>query len=302
MLSQDNNNSYSDNGLNNKIREEENYPFTSPYFLDNNKANRINKNNELIFNADFESGNLDSVQKYSYCEYDLYIRPDPSANNNRQGHRVWFYFQIKNTEKNQRVILNIVNFSKAKMALYRQGATPVVKSDKRPEWVRLPKDTVFLHRSNRHKKNYVLSIAFCFDDPDDTYYFAFSFPYTYTQLQNYLKNLEERNLPFLKRSFIGYSVEKKRLDLLTISNIENFNKPGKKKTVCITSRVHPGESPSSYVCEGLIDFLVSNDPIAKILRDNLIFKIIPCLNPDGVYHGNYRTCTLGYDLNRNWLK
>ena len=48
--------------------------------------------------------------------------------------RVWFYFQIKNTEKNQRVILNIVNFSKTKMALYRQGATPVVKSDKRPEW------------------------------------------------------------------------------------------------------------------------------------------------------------------------
>ena len=34
--------------------------------------------------------------------------------------------------------------------------------------------------------------------------------YRYTQLQNYLKNLEERNLPFLKRSFIGYSVEKKR--------------------------------------------------------------------------------------------
>jgi len=119
------------------------------------------------------------------------------------------------------------------MALYRQGATPVVKSDKRPDWVRIPKDTVFLHRSVRHKNNYILSIAFCFDDPDDTYYFSFSFPYTYTQLQNYLKSLEERNLPFLKRSFIGYSVEKKRLDLLTITNPEIYNKSGKKKTVFI---------------------------------------------------------------------
>jgi hypothetical protein len=214
--------------INNNVQEDINYPFASPFFV-NNEHKPIDKNNELIFNSDFESGNLESFHKYSYCEYDLYIRPDPSANNNKRGHRVWFYFQVKNTEKDQRVILNIVNFSKTKMALYRQGATPVVTSDKRPEWVRLPKDTVFLHRSQRHEKNYILSITFCFDDPDDTYYFAFSFPYTYSQLQIYLKKLETMNLPFLKRSFIGYSVEKKRLDLLTISNIENFNKPGKKK-------------------------------------------------------------------------
>jgi len=32
----------------------------------------------------------------------------------------------------------------------------------------------------------------------------------YSQLQIYLKKLETMNLPFLKRSFIGYSVEKKR--------------------------------------------------------------------------------------------
>lgn len=39
---------------------------------------------------------------------------------------------------------------------------------------------------------------------------------------------------------------------------------------------------------GIIDFLVSHHPIAKVLRDHLVFKIAPMLNPDGVYLGNYR--------------
>ena len=55
--------------------------------------------------------------------------------------------------------------------------------------------------------------------------------------------------------------------------------------VCIvlkTDRFNKLEFP------GVIDFLISNHPIAKILREHLVFKIVPCLNPDGVYLGNYR--------------
>ena len=42
------------------------------------------------------------------------------------------------------------------------------------------------------------------------------------------------------------------------------------------------------VLAGVIDFLISNHPIAKTLRDHIVFKIVPMLNPDGVYLGNYR--------------
>ncbi len=46
---------------------------------------------------------------------------------------------------------------------------------------------------------------------------------------------------------------------------------------------------SVCVCSiGVIDFLVSQHPVAQILRDHVIFKIVPMLNPDGVYLGNYR--------------
>ncbi|KAK2519791.1 Agbl4 [Columba guinea] len=108
---------------------------------------------------------------------------------------------------------------------------------------------------------------------------------------------------------------------------ENLCPGAEQKVVFITARVHPGETPSSFVCQvvvgmenwadpakprpacspfvfqqeewispnssslrqqGIIDFLVSQHPIAKVLRDNLVFKIAPMLNPDGVYLGNYR--------------
>lgn len=43
--------------------------------------------------------------------------------------------------------------------------------------------------------------------------------------------------------------------------------------------------------KGVIDYLVSQRPEAKALRDHFVFKIVPILNPDGVVNGNYR-CSL----------
>ena len=75
----------------------------------------------------------------------------------------------------------------------------------------------------------------------------------------------------------------------------------KKKCILLTGRVHPGESNSSYVIQGLIENLLSNDVLIDKLRKNFIFKIIPMLNPDGVILGNYRCNLNGYDLNRMWI-
>ncbi|XP_077701138.1 uncharacterized protein LOC144281984 isoform X10 [Canis aureus] len=82
---------------------------------------------------------------------------------------------------------------------------------------------------------------------------------------------------------------------------DNLREGAEKKVVFITGRVHPGETPSSFVCQGIIDFLISQHPIAHVLREHLVFKIAPMLNPDGVYLGNYRCSLMGFDLNRHWL-
>ena len=51
---------------------------------------------------------------------------------------------------------------------------------------------------------------------------------------------------------------------------------------------------------GVLRFICSDNPDAKVLRDNFVFKIVPMLNPDGVVHGNYRTSLSGNDLNRRY--
>jgi hypothetical protein len=74
-----------------------------------------------------------------------------------------------------------------------------------------------------------------------------------------------------------------------------------RNEIVIFSRVHPGESNSSWIMKGMIDFLVSNHPIALFLRSKFIFKLFPMLNPDGVRYGNYRCCLFGVDNNRKWI-
>jgi murein tripeptide amidase MpaA len=38
-----------------------------------------------------------------------------------------------------------------------------------------------------------------------------------------------------------------------------------------------------------------------MLNDNICFKIMPMLNPDGAFVGNYRTGIIGDDFNRKFM-
>jgi murein tripeptide amidase MpaA len=88
--------------------------------------------------------------------------------------------------------------------------------------------------------------------------------------------------------------------MITITSKEVSKTTQPKKGVFISARVHPGESNSSWVMKGIIDFLTSSQTEAKLLRDNFVFKIVPMINPDGVINGNYRCSLVGQDLNRRW--
>lgn len=62
--------------------------------------------------------------------------------------------------------------------------------------------------------------------------------------------------------------------------------------------MHPGEVASSHILNGFIKFLFSKCPETDSLLENFVFYIVPMVNPDGVIDGNFRTDSLGKNLNR----
>ena len=68
--------------------------------------------------------------------------------------------------------------------------------------------------------------------------------------------------------------------------------------IVILARQHSSHALTSTCIESIIDFLLSEDPIAVAFRSLFIIKIIPMVNPDGVVVGNSRTNLSGSDLNR----
>ena len=152
-------------------------------------------------------------------------------------------------------------------------------------------------------KYHTLTFSFDFNQittPIKYIYFAYCYPYSFTQLDLYLSSLNNYK-DILRFDEIGKSLEGNSLHMLIITNFtDSFDELANKKSIIFTARVHPGESNGSYVIQGVLEYLLSNDPGAKNLRKNFIFKIVPMLNPDGVIRGNFRMNILGKDLNRMW--
>ncbi|EDS40820.1 conserved hypothetical protein [Culex quinquefasciatus] len=135
-------------------------------------------------------------------------------------------------------------------------------------------------------------------------------------------NLDQRDDIYYYRELLTHSVEHRRVELLTITSFHGVQPEREprlrnlfpdertprchtfknKKIVFISSRVHPGETPASFVLNGFLSVLLDRKSIVAItLRRMYVFKIIPFLNPDGVYNGLYRSDTRGHNLNRVYL-
>ena len=72
--------------------------------------------------------------------------------------------------------------------------------------------------------------------------------------------------------------------------------------VFVTARVHPGETVASFMLDGILKSLLHPfDKRSSALRSLFQFKIIPILNPDGVYNGHFRLDSTGTNLNRCYI-
>lgn len=142
-----------------------------------------------------------------------------------------------------------------------------------------------------------------FKHDDDTVFFAHCYPFTYSDQIEFLDVVcTYDNKDKVRKTVLCKSLAGNDVDMLIVTNFASDPlEISMRKSIILTSRVHPGETNASWIMKGVIDFLVSEDPQAHFLRNTFVFKIIPMLNPDGVIVGNYRCSLMGQDLNRQWV-
>lgn len=200
-------------------------------------------------------------------------------------------------------------------SLFNSGMLISIYSEKKAEnekigWFNGGKNIQYypnsLFKYVRDAKRFLSSLTFSFEFEyeNDTVYFVNTLPFTYTDLEKDLNELQKNDLKnnFILRKTLCTTLAGNNLDYLNITSndcsVESYNS---KKAIIIMARVHPGETVGSWMMKGMIDFLCSECEEANLLRNNFVFKIIPMMNPDGVISGNYRTSLAGCDLNRRWI-
>ncbi|XP_059952108.1 cytosolic carboxypeptidase 4 [Mesoplodon densirostris] len=274
----------------------------------------------LRFFSKFESGNLRKAIQVRELEYDLLINADVNSTQHQQ----WFYFKVSGMRDAVPYRFNIINCEKAN-SQFNYGMQPTLYSVKeallgRPAWVRTGYEICYYKNHYRQsaaitgaesgKCYYTLTFAVTFPHAEDVCYLAYHYPYTYTALMTHLDVLEKSVNPkqvYFRQEVLCQTLGGNSCPLVTITampesnNTDHLEQLRQRPYQVITARVHPGESNASWVMKGTLEFLVSSDPVAKLLRENFIFKIIPMLNPDGVINGNHRCSLRGGDLNRQWL-
>ncbi|XP_021270827.1 cytosolic carboxypeptidase 3 isoform X3 [Numida meleagris] len=261
--------------------------------------------NTLIFEARFESGNLQKVVKVrNEFEYQLTLRTDLYTSRHVQ----WFYFQVSNTQAGMPYRFTIVNFTK-RSSLYSHGLRPLLYSEVDAKkhnigWRRTGNEIKYYKNNvSEHGRQYFsLTWTFQFPHDRDICYFAHCYPYTYSNLQEYLVAISKDPVKskFCKIHILCHSLAGNIVHVLTITNPPESGKDTKRKAVILTARVHPGETNSSWIMKGILDYILGNSGKAQQLRDAFVFKVVPMLNPDGVIVGNHRCSLTGHDLNRKY--
>ncbi|KAL1789589.1 cytosolic carboxypeptidase 4 [Sigmodon hispidus] len=268
----------------------------------------------------FELGNLHKVIQVREFEYDLLV----SADVNSSQHQQWFYFKVSGMRAAIPYRFNIINCEKPN-SQFNYGMQPTLYSVKeallgRTAWIWTGSEICY-YKNNYHrntasrdgasgKNYYTLTFTVTFLHNEDACYLAYHYPYTYSTLMTHLEILERSINPkqvYFGKDSLCQTLGGNLCPLVTITVFpeSNSTKHLEQFHCCpyyaITARVHPGENNASWVMKETLEFLVSSDPVPKLLRENFVFKIIPMLNPDGVINGNHRCSLRGEDLNRQWL-
>src|SRR3954470_15615485 len=127
--------------------------------------------------------------------------------------------------------------------------------------------------------------------PQDLVWIAYFAPYSMERHHDLVT--QTAALDGVEYRALGKSLDGQDIDCLTIGE--------GPVSVWLYARQHPGETMAEWWMEGALEKLTDqDDPIARVLRKECTFRVVPNMNPDGSRRGHLRTNAAGVNLNREW--
>ncbi|MFC7535986.1 M14-type cytosolic carboxypeptidase [Sphingomonas sp. GCM10030256] len=220
----------------------------------------------------FDSGNIRVVGQDG-DRFDLEIVKDASSDFYQ-----WFHFRLAGAGGRE-VTLRIVNCADSAYPNGWPGYKARLSVD-RETWVQVP-DCSY--------GDGVLTIRLT--PETDCVWLAYFAPYSMERHHDLIATFS--SLPDVAYRSLGQSLDGQDIDCLTIGE--------GPLTAWIYARQHPGESMAEWWMEGALEKLADpDDPVARVLRKEVTFHLVPNMNPDGSRRGHLRTNAAGINLNREW--
>ena len=223
----------------------------------------------VIFTTDFASARLDQCKKLSDNEFHITLQPENIPINDSP----WYAFKVVGKSAQSITIRMTVEHGKHRYL-------PKFSTDKK-HWQLL-----------EHKiKDKVMTIVLPISeqpiwiagqeiiDNDDYYQWG--------------ELLAKKKLA--SHSILGWSTQDRPIFKLETNN-------NQKELIVILGRMHPPELTGAMALFPFVETLLSKSSLAQKFAQNYDILVVPNINPDGVFHGNWRHNANGLDLNRQWNK
>ncbi|MBI3697322.1 MAG: hypothetical protein HY238_21105, partial [Acidobacteria bacterium] len=225
----------------------------------------------------FEGGSLGKIERLAPAHFRCAVKGEADQDGrNRQAN--WYYFRLDGARGHE-VVLDLVDL----VGEYNyQPGTHAVTKDTHPVYSYDQK--TWKHFDSIEWDDREIRLRLRFTPSANRIWIAHVPPYTNLDLARLLESF--RSHPHLRRDVIGKTVHGREMRLLTVTNPGLPN--AGKKVAWLMFRQHSWETGSSWAGEGALRFLLSSDPRAARIRDEVIFKIFPMADPDGVARGGVR--------------
>ncbi len=247
----------------------------------------------LSLDAGFDHGSLQSWSLSSFGNQPI-VNLVGRDNFYGGGQWRWLYFRVDDA-LNERPVFSISdNFAGGASRL---NTHPMVYSYDGETWD-------FFDNNGRIGGNFNFSNNTAFTG--DTVHVAYAIPYSYQDSVDH--TLQTLQSPWVQPTAssvgpipgtigfspggvddLGRNIASRAIFAYRITNPATDSPNEAKRKVVITTGMHAGEVLGTHTFQGLVDWLISDDPLAAELRDVAEFYAYPTMNPDGRFAGYNRS-------------